>query len=81
MTTELTVTHTVTEAGLVANSIATKGIFNDYQQRKSCNSLHAHLTDLGTFACTPLGLQLIDTVEGLSREELETLTGLPILAA
>ncbi|MBK0391762.1 3-oxoacid CoA-transferase subunit B [Ramlibacter algicola] len=38
-------------------------------------------TDLGTFACTPRGLQLIDVVEGLSRAELETLTGLPIMAA
>src|SRR6266545_2744037 len=41
---------TVTEAEIVANHVAAKGIFIDYQQRKSRNSLHAHLTDLGTFA-------------------------------
>ena len=35
-------------------------------------------TDLATFACTPQGLQLIDAVEGLSREALERLVGLPI---
>lgn len=38
-------------------------------------------TDLATFACTPQGLQLIDSVPGLSHAELETLVGLPILAA
>lgn len=38
-------------------------------------------TDLATFACTPAGLQLIDSVEGLGHAELETLVGLPILAA
>ena len=35
-------------------------------------------TDLATFACIPSGLQLIDVVEGLSREALERLVGLPI---
>ena len=35
-------------------------------------------TDLATFACTPQGLQLIDAVEGLSREALEAIVGLPI---
>jgi 3-oxoadipate CoA-transferase, beta subunit len=35
-------------------------------------------TDLATFACTEHGLQLIDTVEGLSRETLERIVGLPI---
>ena len=35
-------------------------------------------TDLATFACTEHGLQLIDTVEGLSREALERIVGLPI---
>ena len=35
-------------------------------------------TDLATFACTPTGLQLIDAVEGLSREALERMVGLPI---
>jgi 3-oxoadipate CoA-transferase beta subunit len=35
-------------------------------------------TDLATLACTPQGLRLIDTVDGLSRAELERLTGLPI---
>jgi 3-oxoadipate CoA-transferase, beta subunit len=38
-------------------------------------------TDLATFACTPQGLQLIDVVEGLSREALEGIVGLPIAAA
>jgi 3-oxoadipate CoA-transferase, beta subunit len=35
-------------------------------------------TDLATFACTEHGLQLIDVVEGLSRETLERIVGLPI---
>ena len=35
-------------------------------------------TDLATFACTPHGLQLIDAVQGLSREALEDIVGLPI---
>ena len=35
-------------------------------------------TDLATLACTPQGLQLIDAVEGLSREALERIVGLPI---
>lgn len=35
-------------------------------------------TDLATFACTTQGLQLIDAVEGLSREALEAIVGLPI---
>ena len=38
-------------------------------------------SDLATLACTPAGLQLIDSVEGLSRDELEQLVGLPIAAA
>ena len=37
-------------------------------------------TDLGTFACGPEGLRLIDAVPGLSRAELERLTGLPLAA-
>lgn len=37
-------------------------------------------TDLATLACTPEGLRLIDTVDGLSRAELEQLVGLPIMA-
>lgn len=36
-------------------------------------------TDLATLACTPEGLRLIDTVDGLSRAELEQLVGLPII--
>jgi 3-oxoadipate CoA-transferase beta subunit len=35
-------------------------------------------TDLATFACTEHGLKLIDAVEGLSREALERIVGLPI---
>jgi 3-oxoadipate CoA-transferase beta subunit len=38
-------------------------------------------TDLATFACTAQGLQLIDTVDGLSHAELERLVGLPIVQA
>lgn len=38
-------------------------------------------TDLASFACTPQGLQLIDSVAGISHAELEALVGLPILAA
>lgn len=38
-------------------------------------------TDLATLACTPMGLQLIDLVEGLSHDELEQLIGLPIQPA
>ena len=34
--------------------------------------------DLATLACTPQGLRLIDTVEGLAHAELEQLIGLPI---
>jgi 3-oxoadipate CoA-transferase beta subunit len=37
-------------------------------------------TDLCTLACTPQGLKLIDTVEGLTRAELERLINLPIAA-
>ena len=38
-------------------------------------------TDLATFACTPHGLQWVDAVEGLSREALEGIVGLPIADA
>lgn len=38
-------------------------------------------TNLCTLECTPEGLRLIDTVEGLSREELESIVGLPIAPA
>ncbi len=38
-------------------------------------------TDVATLACTPDGLQLIDTVPGLELAELEKLVGLPIKAA
>jgi 3-oxoadipate CoA-transferase, beta subunit len=38
-------------------------------------------TDLATLECTPRGLKLIDTVDGLSRTELEQLVGLPIMGA
>jgi 3-oxoadipate CoA-transferase beta subunit len=37
-------------------------------------------TELCTLACTPQGLKLVDTVDGLSRAELEQLVGLPIAA-
>ncbi|MCJ0762092.1 3-oxoacid CoA-transferase subunit B [Variovorax terrae] len=35
-------------------------------------------TDLATLACTPQGLRLIDTVDGLAHDALERLIGLPI---
>jgi len=35
-------------------------------------------SDLATLECTPQGLRLIDAVEGLSREALEELVGLPV---
>jgi 3-oxoadipate CoA-transferase beta subunit len=35
-------------------------------------------SDLATLECTPQGLKLVDLVEGLTREELEKLVGLPI---
>ena len=38
-------------------------------------------TELCTLECTPQGLRLIDTVEGLSHAELESIVGLPIAAA
>jgi 3-oxoadipate CoA-transferase beta subunit len=38
-------------------------------------------TDLATLACTPQGLRLIDLVEGLSRQSLEDLIGLPVAPA
>lgn len=50
MSTELTITHTTTAAGLVANGIASRHVFADYQQRKSTNSLRAQYADLATFA-------------------------------
>ena len=37
-------------------------------------------SDLATLECTPLGLRIVDLVDRLSHEELERLTGLPILA-
>ncbi len=36
-------------------------------------------TDLATIEVTPQGLKLIDTVEGLSKAELEQMIGLPLL--
>ena len=38
-------------------------------------------SDLATLECTPRGLRLVDTVDGLSHAELERLVGLPIIAA
>lgn len=35
-------------------------------------------TDLATFECTPQGLRLIDSVDGLALDELERLVGQPI---
>ena len=37
-------------------------------------------TDLCTLECTPQGLKLVDTVDGLTRAELEQLIGLPLAA-
>ena len=36
-------------------------------------------TDLCTLACTPKGLELIDCVDGLTRDELQQIIGLPFL--
>jgi integrase len=47
---ELTVSHTTMEAGLVANRLAAQQVFNNYQLRKSRNSLRAQYGDLATFA-------------------------------
>lgn len=38
-------------------------------------------TDLATLACTPQGLVVMDTVDGLGLEELSALIGLPLKAA
>ncbi|MFT3666441.1 3-oxoacid CoA-transferase subunit B [Piscinibacter sp.] len=38
-------------------------------------------TDLATFDCTPTGLAVVDTVDGLSIPALERLVGLPLRAA
>jgi 3-oxoadipate CoA-transferase, beta subunit len=38
-------------------------------------------TDLCTLECTPQGLKVIDTVDGLTHEALGALIGLPLLAA
>ena len=38
-------------------------------------------SELATLECTPNGLKLIDTVEGLTNAELEKMLGLPIAAA
>ncbi|MCZ8255713.1 MAG: 3-oxoadipate CoA-transferase, partial [Polaromonas sp.] len=38
-------------------------------------------SDIATLECTPQGLKLIDTVDGLTHAELEQLVGLPIAAA
>ena len=38
-------------------------------------------SDIATLECTPRGLRLIDTVDGLSHAELEQLVGLPIAPA
>jgi 3-oxoadipate CoA-transferase beta subunit len=37
-------------------------------------------SDLATLECTSEGLKLIDKVDGLSKEELEQLIGLPVHA-
>ncbi len=36
-------------------------------------------TDLATLECTPKGLKLIDTVNGLTKPELERLLGMPLM--
>ncbi len=58
MTSELTVSAkgeiilgaSIAEAGQVANEVAGRGVFADYRQRKSANSLRAQRGDLATFA-------------------------------
>lgn len=50
MTNELAISNTITGAGLVANVYAAQQTFNDYQIRKSKNTLRAQYADLVTFA-------------------------------
>jgi integrase len=50
VTRQITPIHTTTEAGIVANQVAARNVFADYQQRKSRNSLRAQSADLATFA-------------------------------
>lgn len=50
MTNELARIGTLSEAGIVANQVASRNVFADYRQRKSSNSLDAHRADLATFA-------------------------------
>lgn len=50
MTNEITTVNTISGAGLVANVYASQQTFNDYQIRKSKNTLRAQYADLVTFA-------------------------------
>ena len=49
-TTQLAALGTMSAAGIVANHVASRAVFADYQQRKSKKSLSAHFSDLATFA-------------------------------
>ena len=49
MTNELTVTHSIVEAGQVANHVAGSHVFSDYLARKSRNTIKAHKADLTAF--------------------------------
>lgn len=47
---EIIATATLADAGAVANHYASRQAFNDYQNRKSKNTLRAQASDLATFA-------------------------------
>lgn len=49
MTNELAIKQTMQDAGAVASHYASQQVFNDYQLRKSTNTLRAQRADLNTF--------------------------------
>jgi integrase len=49
-TDELTTQNDLSEAGLIANDIAARGAFSDYQARKAANTLRRQAADLALFA-------------------------------
>lgn len=71
MSNELVVSHTQLEAGLVANRLAAQQVFNNYQLRKSSNSLRAQMADLGTFVeyLGAAGIYHLPT-DGVERERM-----------
>jgi hypothetical protein len=47
--TELTASDALSAAGLVANSIAARGAFDDYRERKAANTTRRQTADLALF--------------------------------